>query len=247
MSKLIVVLLSLVAASAWAAPTATPSPAPAVASKAEATPSVRGQVMEVKDVDPYTYLRLETKKGELWAAVSKAPVKVGSQVAIENSMMMENFESKALGRKFDRIVFGSLAGTTAPAGTMPGQAAARSVSHANPAKTPDVAPGSIPKAAGPDGRTVAEVYAESAKLKGRTVAVRGKVVKFASNIVGKKWTHLKDGTGKPADGTSDLVVTTKESAKAGEVVTVKGVVRTDVDIGMAVTYRMLLEDATLAR
>ena len=73
------------------------------------------------------------------------------------------------------------------------------------------------------------------------------MVKFASNIVGKNWIHLKDGTGQPGDGTNDLVVTTKETAKAGEVLTVKGVVRTDVDIGMGVTYRVLLEEATLTR
>ena len=246
MNKLIAALLPLVAAAAWAAQSQSPPSTAGTATKAELTPSVRGQVLEVKDVAPYTYLRLETKKGELWAAVSKSPVTVGSQVTIENPMLMENFESKALGRKFDRIVFGTLAGS-APSGTMPGQAAAKSVSHANPAKTPDVAPGSIAKAAGADGRTVAEVYAESAKLKGRTVAVRGKVVKFASNIVGKNWLHLKDGTGKPSDGTNDLVVTTKESAKAGEIVTVKGVLKTDVDIGMGVTYRVLVEEATLAR
>jgi hypothetical protein len=37
---------------------------------------VSGKVLEVKDVDSYTYLRLKTKDGEIWAAVAKAPVKL---------------------------------------------------------------------------------------------------------------------------------------------------------------------------
>ena len=36
-------------------------------------------MLEVKDVESYTYLRLKTKDGETWAAVSKAPVKKGSR------------------------------------------------------------------------------------------------------------------------------------------------------------------------
>ena len=37
------------------------------------TASIKGEVLEVKDVDAYTYLRLKTKDGETWAAVGKAP------------------------------------------------------------------------------------------------------------------------------------------------------------------------------
>ncbi len=74
---------------------------------------VSGKVLEVKDVESYTYLRLQTKDGEMWAAVAKAPVKVGSDVTVENAMVMTNFESKTLNKKFDRIVFGTVAGSGA--------------------------------------------------------------------------------------------------------------------------------------
>ena len=36
--------------------------------------TLNGKVLEVKDVEIYTYLRLKTKDGEAGAAVSKAPV-----------------------------------------------------------------------------------------------------------------------------------------------------------------------------
>ena len=67
--------------------------------------AVRGEVREAKDVDAYTYLRLKTKEGELWAAVNKAPVRKGAQVTVENAMVMRDFKSKALNRTFDKVIF----------------------------------------------------------------------------------------------------------------------------------------------
>ena len=68
--------------------------------------SVTGTVLETMDAAGYTYMRLKTPKGEIWAAVQKATVKKGSEVTIVNAMPMNNFESKTLKRKFDQIVFG---------------------------------------------------------------------------------------------------------------------------------------------
>jgi len=214
------------------------------------SPPLQGVVLETKDADPYTYLRLQTKSGETWAAVMKAPVKKGAQVTIMEPMTMANFESKALKMKFDSIVFGTLAGAAAPSmgAAVPASAKGTDASpHANAARSADVPVEKVAKAAGPDARTVAEVFAQRTQLKGRTVAVRGKIVKFAGNIMGKNWAHLRDGSGSAADGTNDLVVTTKQVAKVGEVVTARGVVNTDADIGMGVKYKVLLEDATFQK
>lgn len=52
-------------------------------------------MLEVKDVEIYTYLRLKTSTGETWAAVSKAPVKKGDKVTLNNVSTMENFESQS--------------------------------------------------------------------------------------------------------------------------------------------------------
>jgi hypothetical protein len=73
------------------------------------------------------------------------------------------------------------------------------------------------------------------------------VVKFSPSIMGKNWVHLRDGTGAKADGTNDLLVTTNELAKVGDVVLAKGVVRVDVDFGMGYAYKVLVEDATLTK
>jgi hypothetical protein len=210
-----------------------------------ATPtSIKGKVLEVKDVETYTYLRLKTKDGEVWAAVGKAPVKMGSDVTIENAAVMTNFESKTLKRKFDQIYFGSLAGSGAPAHVAGGDMAA---AHAGVAKSGDVGDVKVPKATGPDARTVAEVVAKRADLKDKTVVVKGKVVKFTPGVMGKNWIHLRDGTGTAADGTNDVVVTTQDETKVGDVVLVKGIVHTDRDLGSGYSYKVLIEEATLKK
>jgi hypothetical protein len=47
-------------------------------------PAMTGEVLEVRDVPSYTYLRLKTRDGEVWAAVSTATVKKGAQVTLAN-------------------------------------------------------------------------------------------------------------------------------------------------------------------
>src|SRR5512134_3945923 len=74
---------------------------------AQAAP-LPGTVLEVKDVGQYTYLRLRTKDGETWAAVTAAPVKVGAEVDIVDPQPMNGFHSKSMNRTFDRIVFGTV-------------------------------------------------------------------------------------------------------------------------------------------
>ena len=237
MRMFLAVLLLLFAGVALAAPSA---PAPA--------PVLKGEVLEVKDVDAYTYLRLKTRDGEIWAAVNKAPVKKGAEVTIENVAMMTNFVSKTLNKTFDRIAFGTLAGagTATAAGAAPakGDMAAMHAAVPQPADAVDV---KVPKAAGPDARTVAEIIGTKATLKGKTVLVRGKVVKFTADVMGKNWIHLRDGTGSAADKTNDVLVTTADEAKVGDVVTLKGVVRTDRDLGAGYFYKVLVEEAKLQK
>lgn len=105
----------------------------------------------------------------------------------------------------------------------------------------------VPKASGPDARTVAEIVTKSTELKDKNVLVRGKVVKFSPNILNKNWVHLRDGSGSDADNTNDVLVTTNDQAKIGDVVTVKGVVRIDKDFGSGYSYKVLIEEATLQK
>ena len=197
--------------------------------------AVSGEVLEVRDVDSYTYLRLKTKDGETWAAVNKAPVRQGAQVTIENVMRMNNFESKALKKTFPTILFGTLGGSDKDLANV----------HAGVAQVADTKPIHVPKASGSNARTVAEIVTMAAKLKDKSVQVRGKVVKYNPGIMGKNWIHLRDGSGVAADNTNDVLVTTTTHAKPGDVVTVTGIVRTDKDFGSGYSYKVIIEEATL--
>jgi hypothetical protein len=236
MKLLLAVLASILVGTSWAAGNPPASPGA----------SLTGEVLEVKDVDAYTYLRLRTKDGETWAAVNKSAVKKGAAVTIENPTVMNNFESKTLKKTFDRIVFGTLAGAGAGAGASPRGGDLTQI-HKGVAPAADIGDVKVEKATGPEARTVAEIVGKKAELKDKPVLVRGKVVKFTPEVMGKNWIHLRDGTGSAADSTNDILVTTKDQTKVGDVVLAKGVVRTDVDLGSGYSYKVLIEEATLRK
>ena len=239
---LVAVVAAFVSHFAWSAGDATP----------QAAPVVKGRVLEAKEASPYTYLRLKTAKGETWAAVNKANVKTGSEVTIENAMVMRNFESKSLKRTFDTIVFGTLAGTagaaaaSAPAPTPPAAGDLGKI-HGGIAKTTDVEVAKVAKAEGKNGRTVAEVHSERVALKDKPVAIRGKVVKVTPNVMGRNWIHLRDGSGSAAESSDDLLVTSKDKPNVGDVVVAKGVVRTDVKLGSGYAYKVLVEGTSFEK
>ncbi len=184
--------------------------------------SVSGEVLEVANVPGYTYLRLKTARGEKWAAVNRSEVGKGDRVTVENAVVMKDFESRSLKRTFKSILFGTLAGAHA----------------AQPAPAEEI---HVTRAAG--DMTVEEVATRRTELKDRQVQVRGKIVKYTPGILGRNWIHLRDGSG--AEGSNDLLVTTTDQAKSGDIVTVKGVVHTDRDFGAGYTYKVLIEDAAL--
>ena len=218
----------------WAADKAASMlPAAPAAATAPVGAVVAGEVLEIKDVDSYTYLRLKTKDGETWAAVNTVALKIGAKVTIENTMVMKNFESKALKKTFPSIVFGNLAGSGKD-GANP---------HAGAAKVTDATPIKVAKATGANARTVAEIVTKATELKDKPVKVSGKVVKYNPEVMGKNWIHLRDGSGADADNSNDVLVTTLSQAKVGDVVTVTGVVRTNKDFGSGYAYKVLIEDA----
>jgi hypothetical protein len=192
-------------------------------------------------------------------------------VTVLVQLRMENFESKSLKRTFDHLIMGSLEGTEAAQGVAPagpaaasGEAGALISSHgsaaagAQPAAMPpghppigsggaDAGPIKVPKAEGANGRTVAEIWKEKAILKDRPVAVRGKVVKFLTGIMGKNWLHLRDGSGSAGTGDDDITVTTDATASVGDVIVVNGTVRIDKDFGAGYSYPVIIEDAAVAK
>ena len=71
------------------------------------------------------------------------------------------------------------------------------------------------------------------------------MVKFSGDIMDRNWIHLRDGSGAAADKSNDLMVTTQQKARVGDVVTVTGVVKTDVNYGSGYAYPVVIEGAKL--
>lgn len=232
MKKCLALLLLLGIVPAWAAPQLDGSP-------------FQGEVLEAVNAGSYTYLRLKTKGGEVWAATMLSNLAKGAKVQLHDPMLMTNFESKAMGRTFDEIVFASAVSTESGGLVDPAKQMAAAHKGAAPVATTPIA--KVTRASGVDGRTVAEVYAQKTKLNGKNVVVRGQVVKFSSNIMDRNWIHLRDGSGSAADKSNDLVVTTKGVAKVGDVVTVSGALKTNVDYGSGYTYAVVLDGASLKK
>ena len=203
------------------------------------------KVLETMDSGGYTYVRLETDDGEIWAAGPTTTVAVGDRIVLGDGMVMNDFHSQTLDRTFDSILFLSALSKPGEAGINAIAADAHEAAGAMTAKTgktvPVVEPGSVPKPEG--GYTVAELYAGKADLAGREISVMGRVVKYNGGIMGKNWLHLKDGSGET--GTDDLTVTTGAVVAVGDLVLVQGKVTLDKDFGAGYSYDLIIEDATV--
>ena len=219
-----------------------------------ATPAVAGQgltgkVLERLDASPYCYLRIQTARGEVWAAVPQAKVEKGTEVTVVNPMLMNNFESKTLNRTFPEVFFGTLGsadGAAAPSAPMAPAAASAPVAPGTPVATA-VAVGKVAKATGAEARTVAETWAQKGALKEKTVTIRGQVVRYNPGVMGKNWLHLQDGSGDAAKGTHDITVTSQDTVTKGDVVTIKGTVHLDKDFGAGYTYALIVEEAKIVK
>ena len=211
--------------------------------------SATGVVLETTNASRYTYVRIDTGTEKLWAAGPAVTVKVGDRVVLRDGLLNTNFYSATLKRTFAEIYFAEKitpAGAAAPGTDAPHAAAGLPHGHpmmgAQGTTTPtNLVIAVIRKPEG--GKSVAEIWAQKASLAGKSVVMRGKVVKSLPNILGKTWLHLRDGTG--AEGQNDLTVTTKDTAAVGDVITVTGTVATDKDFGGGYKYDVILENATL--
>jgi len=94
---------------------------------------------------------------------------------------------------------------------------------------------------------VQDLYAKKAELKGKTVIVKGKVVKVSRGIMGKDWIHVQDGS---ANKEQNKVIFTTDMDSAivpNDMVIATGVLTTDVDIGAGYFYSILVEKSTFKK
>ncbi len=195
-------------------------------------------VLEVLQANSYTFLKVSENGREFWISTTKVEVPKGETVYYVGGLEMKNFESKDLGKTFDVVYFVDGVSREPLAGA-PGGGAAMQSPHGK-VKTEQAREISIAPVQG--GITVAELYGNRKKYDGKTVRIRGQVVKVNEAIMGRNWVHIKDGTSD--NGNYDLTVTTNDVVKVGDVVVFEGKIALDKDFSAGYIFDVIMEGAT---
>jgi len=215
-------------------------PNPTAADAAGAPPQTTGKVIETMNAGRYTYVQVDDGHQKIWAAAPKFQVEVGDDVIVPAGTAMAEHYSKTLDRTFDLVYFVTFVAVTSEGGealTPGGHGDAPEGTRAS-----EIDFSGIERAEG--GKTVGELFDESARLAGQEVTVRGRVVKVTPGVMGKNWIHLQDGTAGEG-GANDLTVTSEKMAEVGNTVLVRGVVSIDRDFGFGYRYDVIVEDANV--
>ena len=181
----------------------------------------------------YTYIQVEENGTDYWIAVTKMDVSKGETLYFAKSMEMKDFHSTELNRTFDRVLF--VDGIT----KSPVNQNTNFV-HPEMNKSPEINQKVDPLAG---GKTVKDIFTSSNELSGKIVRIRGEVVKVNSGIMGRNWIHIQDGTN--SNGQYDLLVTSNQNVKPGDVAVFEGKVSINKDFGAGYKYPVMIEDAKI--
>ena len=209
--------------------------------------SGKGTVTETMDSAGYTYVRLQ--EDNRWVAGKLTKISIGDVIEYDQATEMRGFHSRTLNRTFEVISFAQIlnvanlvrvdehADSTAIA-TMGDELG---ITKSTAAVAPEA--GEISPLEG--GKTIVAIHAEYQQINDQEIALRARVMKVNKNILGKNWITLQDGTGTAPE--NKLLATSAELVEIGEIVTAKGVVKTNVDLGSGYTYKVVLEEATFTK
>jgi len=194
---------------------------------------IYGKVIETINAGNYTYVHVDTGTEKHWAAAPPTTLAKGSMVSFVPNMPMKNFTSKTLDRKFDVVYFVGQIYTDKT-----GEHAAKTNKHPIPDKMPAKPVTGIKKAS--NGNTIKEVLTQKQALAGKTIRIRGMVVKYTPKVMGKNWVHIRDSS-----SSKELTLTTANATKKGDVILASGTLQLNKDFGYGYTYDVLLEDSSI--
>jgi hypothetical protein len=180
----------------------------------------------------YTYINASENGNEYWIAVPKMQAQKGDVLYFSKSMEMKNFKSEALNKTFDSILFVDDISRTPKQGGSPHPQVPQLKANVKvePLK---------------DGKTVEQIYNQKIELNGQTVRIRGEVVKYNPHIMGRNWIHIQDGTGSTND--FDLMITSPDSVKMGDIVVIEGTVEINQDFGAGYSYPVMLSNGKILK
>jgi len=203
-------------------------------------------VLEFQNVPSYTYMKVSENDKEYWIAAPTTKVEKGEVLFFKQAMEMKNFESTTLKKTFKSILFvQDISKTLIPekSSAQTGKQITPIAAHSNNKGAAKVPTAKIKKSKAE--LTIAKLYKTKDKLNGKKVKFKGKVVKFSPNIMGKNWAHLEDGTKMGSN--IDITVTLIGIVSVGQIVTVEGKVKTNVDYGYGYSYPVMIQDAKVIK
>lgn len=225
-------LLVITGTQAWPYGNSTPSAKPeAIAHTAT--------VEETMNSGGYTYVRVKENDKSFWIAAPQLELKKGETISFYEQMMMEQFTSRTLKRTFDRILFVSAIakGDTLPKIAVPVPNTQAPMTDDPPMRELGVAAGRF---------TVADVHTKARELAGKTIEVKGRIVKISNNIMARNWVHIQDGSGEGP--TSKIVFRTIQKGVAvGDEVVAKGILELDKNFGYSYVYPVIVEDSVFSK
>jgi len=191
------------------------------------------KVVDKIPVKGYTYLQVKENKNEYWIAVPTMEIENGETVYFSKFMVMENFHSDNIDKTFDKILFVE----DARKSTTPDE---MKKIHSGATSTEKQQINIEPLK---DGMTILQIYNGKSDLKGKVVNVKGKVVKFNKQIMNRNWIHIQDGTGN--ENEFDLVVTSDQDTKVGDIIVAEGTLSVDKDFGAGYFFPVIVENAKI--
>jgi len=192
---------------------------------------------EVIQASGYTYVRVSEENKETWIAITRQEVEKGKSYYYQPSIEMTDFVSKELKRTFKTIVFVDKFSDQPITLNKP------KIANMPKGAQPAIAKEGLKVDRAEGGITIAELYANKDSYAGKTVRIKGEVVKYNEGILGKNWAHIQDGSND--NGSFDVAVTTNDITKVGSVITFEGTVSLKKDFGYGYFYEVLIENGKL--
>lgn len=201
------------------------------------------EVLEVLHVSSYTYLFVKENDTKKWLAVPSVNAEVGEIYFYIGGMEMSDFNSTELNRTFESVLFlGSI-------GKNPIDKERSSFKHSSNnelqkvTKKPDIEKLTLAIKPVNGGISITKLFKNKRSYEGKIVRVKGQVVKFNPQVMGKNWIHLQDGT--EYNGKFDLTLTSSVEVSVGDVITIEGMVSLDKDFGYGYFYGLIVENSIL--
>ena len=190
---------------------------------------------EILHTSRYTYLNVTEDGNAFWIAIPRKEVEKGKTYYYRGGLKKVNFKSVEYDRVFETLYLVSDVSEDPSLNPMAGQNphthASGDVVITNEKITPP-----------PGGITISELLKNKEKYEGKSVRVKGQVVKLNNMIMQRNWIHLRDGSTAEE---VDLTVTTTDNVPLGSVVAFEGIIALNRDFGAGYKYEIIMEEAKL--